>query len=790
MPLTVPTLDFRRYDQLREEALARVPVHTPEWTNFNESDPGVTLVDMFAFLTESLIYRANLIPERNRLKFLGLLGVALQPGESARGFVTISNERGALQTVTLNGDLEVRAGPVPFRTELGLDVLPIETQLFYKRVVPNAPPDVLAYYRELYLSYLGGQSLDTTAPLLYETTPFPPPAAGGSAAGGGGPAGGSAAGVNLSATVGRSLWIALLLRAGDRPADERQRELARQAIANRTLSLGILPVLPDATARHLDPLGQPGAGGGTQLRYEIPDLPPNGELSLVPSERVPRYKALPTLAADDVLAGPGVVQVRLPSAAELSLWTNVDPLEMGVGDFPPTLEDTALNDRLITWLRITAPGSVEARLLWVGVNAATVRQRARVANEQLPDGSGEPDQAVGLSQRPVVPGSVELTVTDNEGARRWEPIDDLYMAGPEVAVPDPRLPPGAPPPRPAPTRVFQIDAESGQIRFGDGTHGARPPAGARLRATYDHAVGSAGNVAAGAINQGPALPAGLKVTNPVRTWGGADPEGQGQGEKQVARTLQHRDRLVTAADFESIAYRTPGVEVGRVEVLPAYSPEIGTSQPGDAAGAVTLMVVPRHDPEHPNAPMPDGPFLDAICAYLDARRLVTTELFLRAPRYRPIWLSVGIEVAPRISLAQVTEAVKAAVEQFLSPLPPPGTVLPLDESTLFLPATPLDPRKGWPLRKPVLKLEVAAVANRVDGVVLVNDVTLIDDARLTRDQQVPMHGLDLPYLAGIVVGVGAPPPAESIPGFGVPSGQAPGAGTAFVPVPIIPSECR
>jgi predicted phage baseplate assembly protein len=188
MPLTVPRIDDRAYADLLREALARIPVHTPEWTNFNESDPGVTLVDMFAFLTESLIYRANLIPERNRLKFLGLLGVALQPGESARGFVTISNERGALQTVTLNGDLEVRAGPVPFRTELGLDVLPIETQLFYKRVVPNAPPDVLAYYRELYLSYLGGQSLDTTAPLLYETTPFPPPAAGGSAAGGGGTA--------------------------------------------------------------------------------------------------------------------------------------------------------------------------------------------------------------------------------------------------------------------------------------------------------------------------------------------------------------------------------------------------------------------------------------------------------------------------------------------------------------------------------------------------------------------------------------------------------------------------
>src|SRR5882672_4676523 len=122
MPLSVPELDSRRYEQLRQVALERVPVHSPEWTNFNESDPGVTLVDLFAFMTESLIYRANLIPERNRLKFLTLLGVPLLPGASALGFVSINNEHGPLQTITLNDDLEVRAAQVPFRTAMGLDV--------------------------------------------------------------------------------------------------------------------------------------------------------------------------------------------------------------------------------------------------------------------------------------------------------------------------------------------------------------------------------------------------------------------------------------------------------------------------------------------------------------------------------------------------------------------------------------------------------------------------------------------------------------------------------------------
>ena len=59
MPLSIPKLDNRQYQDLVNEALARIPVYTPEWTNFNQSDPGVTLIELFAFLTENLLYRAD-----------------------------------------------------------------------------------------------------------------------------------------------------------------------------------------------------------------------------------------------------------------------------------------------------------------------------------------------------------------------------------------------------------------------------------------------------------------------------------------------------------------------------------------------------------------------------------------------------------------------------------------------------------------------------------------------------------------------------------------------------------
>src|ERR1044072_2932396 len=166
MPLVIPTLDDRKYQELLDEALARIPVHTPEWTNFNRSDPGVTLIEIFAFMTENLLYRSNQIPERNRKKFLKLLGIPLQAASSAQGLVTFTNERGPLETITLNAGLEVRAGQVPFRTEQGLDVLPIETRMYYKREITGAAQPLKDYYNQLYASFLKPQLAQTAQ--LYE----------------------------------------------------------------------------------------------------------------------------------------------------------------------------------------------------------------------------------------------------------------------------------------------------------------------------------------------------------------------------------------------------------------------------------------------------------------------------------------------------------------------------------------------------------------------------------------------------------------------------------------------
>lgn len=748
MPVTVPSIDDRRYQDLLNETLARIPVHNPEWTNFSRSDPGITLVELFSFLAENLLYRANQIPERNRRKFLSLLGVPLQPGAAARGLVKFVNDRGGEpQTITISEGLEVRANEVPFRTTQTIDVLPIEAALFVKRERTDASDTLKEYYRQLYASYRSQPAPPDLK--LYDTVAF--------AAEGKGV-------VDLGETVDRSLWIALLVRAGDMATIPDPLTRAREAIEGKTLSLGLVPELAHGS-RDLR------AGGAVsersaQVEYS---LPTGGALD---ASRVPKYRQLDARQSADVLAVPGVVQLTLPAASELQLWTNLDPLESGVGDFPPAIEDSVLEDRVITWLRVRPAGGGTARLLWAGINTATIVQRARVINEVLPDGTGEPDQAATLANAPVIRGSVTITVEGSE--QPWREIDDLFAAAPEVPSPDLRTPPSDVRAPSGPTDVFLLDPESGQIRFGDGVHGRRPPSGKRIRATYEYSRAELGNVGEGSIATGPTLPAGIKVINPVRTWGGSRSETVAQGEKQIARYVQHRDRLVTAEDFKTITERTPGVDIGRVDVLAAYAPGAGRDEAGGAPGAVTLLVVPRFDREQPRAPRPDPLFLDAVCKHLDPRRLVTTEVFLRGPDYQPIWISVGIKPIGGVDLPKVRDAVRQELFDFLSPL------------RVDRPAGAQRTFEAWPLRKPVVDRELMAVASRVDGVMLVTNVLV---AHGTKDAapEIPMRGLQLPRVMGISVVEGDPLDLALLRGAVTPVADRPPA--SFVPVPIIPEEC-
>ena len=88
MALPAPNLDDRRFQNLVDDAKRLVQRRCPEWTDHNVSDPGVTLIETFAYMTDQLLYRLNRVPDRNYIKFLELIGVRLFPPTAATTKVT------------------------------------------------------------------------------------------------------------------------------------------------------------------------------------------------------------------------------------------------------------------------------------------------------------------------------------------------------------------------------------------------------------------------------------------------------------------------------------------------------------------------------------------------------------------------------------------------------------------------------------------------------------------------------------------------------------------------------
>jgi uncharacterized phage protein gp47/JayE len=82
--IPVPNLDDRDWRAIRDAMVARIPDRCPEWTNHNPSDPGITLIEVFALEVEQLIYRLNQVLGKHIREYLNMIGVTLTPASSAK----------------------------------------------------------------------------------------------------------------------------------------------------------------------------------------------------------------------------------------------------------------------------------------------------------------------------------------------------------------------------------------------------------------------------------------------------------------------------------------------------------------------------------------------------------------------------------------------------------------------------------------------------------------------------------------------------------------------------------
>lgn len=130
MPLQTPILDDRTFQDIVDEAKKRIPHYCPEWTDHNVSDPGVTLIELFALMTENLLYRLNQVPELHYIKFMEMLGVKLEEPKPARTYITFWLTAPQPNPLVIRAGTEVSSiqteteDPIVFSTDRDLHIEP------------------------------------------------------------------------------------------------------------------------------------------------------------------------------------------------------------------------------------------------------------------------------------------------------------------------------------------------------------------------------------------------------------------------------------------------------------------------------------------------------------------------------------------------------------------------------------------------------------------------------------------------------------------------------------------
>jgi predicted phage baseplate assembly protein len=133
MALPAPNLDDRTFQDIVDEAKRLIPRYTPEWTNHNLSDPGVALIELFAWMSEMVLFRVNQVPDRLFVHFLNLVGIEPFPPSVARADITFWLSAAQETTVTVPDGMQVTTAretpgepPVVFTTVGQLDIRPPE----------------------------------------------------------------------------------------------------------------------------------------------------------------------------------------------------------------------------------------------------------------------------------------------------------------------------------------------------------------------------------------------------------------------------------------------------------------------------------------------------------------------------------------------------------------------------------------------------------------------------------------------------------------------------------------
>jgi predicted phage baseplate assembly protein len=306
------------------------------------------------------------------------------------------------------------------------------------------------------------------------------------------------------------------------------------------------------------------------------------------------------------------------------------------------------------WLRARIAVSQYERapeLLAVRANTVAVEQAETIRDEVLGGSDGTRHQRFQLGNKPVVKDSLTLEIQQSdEGYDTWSEVEDFFGSGPHDLV-------------------YVLDRGTGSILTGDGVNGDIPvayvanPAANVVAREYRTGGGKRGNVGAGVIDTLVTPVIGVDdnaIGNLQAAYDGREEETVDEAKTRAPRTIRSRERALTAEDFEYLAGQAGNVR--RAKALPMFHPQFPTTQ---VPGTVSVIVVP--DADDP-APLPSEGLLRTVCAYLDQRRLLTTELYVMKPTYQQVSIRTEIVVTDEADLAEVSKEIVTKLLDYFHPL--------------------------------------------------------------------------------------------------------------------------
>lgn len=731
--MKLPNLDDRRWSDLAEEGRNLIPKYAPEWTDFNIHDPGITLLDLFAWVAEMDVYRLNRIPEAHRRKFLSLLGIVSQPPRASHVVLSMALRTGVPPLeVPSTIEFESQDGVIPYRSFSPVVVIPSEVVALFQedargvRNVTSAwenhepvpmfgdiPTSESAFYfgfslsfpvgrtASLYLTFAGGRSdrgerQRIQAEIASTNEQCAPPSnpcrkrTSAESAATSIPLQHHSARVvwEFAAPAGSSVsWQVLSPDAGE--VEDETRSLSLDGVVRFTVpsAMAAVKLTPSATPVF-----------SVRCRIVSGALDASPVLKGVLINAVDAEQSIP-VATQLAIAQGAVISGPTPAPGSVTKFSFIRNPDGQIGSLTFLPQESDGPEVFInSWIPPTSisPGSIGCALQVLGI------------------GLGEPLQRVAVQPSPVIPEGLEVFTLEGGLWHRWTIHSNFGASG-------------------RTDRHVLVDFTTGEVTFGDGEHGLPAPEGALIVAGFFSTRAARGNIAAGTafrvsdsphnralIHVSDVCAALVAVQAGVSSSDGGDAEPLDHAEGRTLEEVSRVTRAVTASDLEQLALKTPGTRIARVSVRANVDGRYPCLR---APGVVTVVILPMISA--PRA-QPSLGLRSIVRHYLNRRRIIGSRIEVIGPTHTQITVRAQVQRTSGADAVRVKTEVSQALLDFFDPLEggPEG--------------------RGWPFGRDVYRSEVLQVIDNVNGVENVIALEILADDGLASCSNVCLGPIGLP----------------------------------------------